>query len=142
MRPAFTFTLTLLGVLLAGLPLLHLTAEAPKREVQVDPLLEQPSTALTYAEVQFTGKPTACTLRWEGNDLANMPEGTTSPWKVALELPRSKRLELEAEIQWPEGSAENAVSITLTPAQENGSTDTRWTGEDGSLLHDLFIFTW
>jgi hypothetical protein len=71
-----------------------------------------------------------------------MPEGTASPWKVALELPRSKRLELEAEIQWQEGSAENAVSITLTPAQENGSTDTRWTGEDGSLLHDLFIFTW
>ncbi len=142
MRPAVTFSLALLGVLLAGVPLLYLTAEPPRREVQVDPALEKPSTTLTYAEVQFTGKPTACTLRYEGNDVATMPEGAESPWKIALQLPNSKRIELEAEILWPEGSAENAVSVTLTPAQQNSSTDTRWTGPDGSLLHDLFIFTW
>ena len=142
MRPAFTFSLALLGVLLAGAPLLYLTAEPPRREVQVDPALEKPSTTLTYAEVQFTGKPTACTLRYEGNDVATMPEGAESPWKIALQLPNCKRIELEAEILWPEGSAENAVSVTLTPAQQNSSTDTRWTGPDGSLLHDLFIFSW
>ena len=130
MRPAVTFSLALLGVLLAGVPLLYLTAEPPRREVQVDPALEKPSTTLTYAEVQFTGKPTACTLRYEGNDVATMPEGAESPWKIALQLPNSKRIELEAEI------------LTLTPAKQNSSTDTRWTGPDGSLLHDLFIFTW
>ena len=105
-------------------------------------MAEAPSTALLFARVQFTGKPKACTLRYEGQDLATMPANATSPWEVELPLPQQNKLELEAEICWPEGSPENAVSITLEPAQKEPRTDTRWTGEDGSLLHDLFIFSW
>ena len=142
MRPALTFGLTLIGVLLAGSPLLHLTAKAPQRVAVSPAIQEAPSTELVFAKVQFTGTPTACTLRYEGQDLATMPVGSTSPWELELQLPRQKNWELEAEIHWPDGSPENAVSITLEPAQQEPRSDTRWTGEDGTLLHDLFIFSW
>ena len=142
MRPGFTFCLTLLGVLLAGVPLLYLTQEAPRRQAMPHPMQETPTTDKTFVRVQFTGTPTSCILRFEGQDLASMPAGTTSPWETELNLPSTQHSELEAEIQWPENSPENAVSITLEPAQKEARTCTHWTGVDGTLLHDLFIFTW
>lgn len=142
MRPALTFWFSLAGVLLAGLPLLYLTAEPPRRETIITPEHEAPSTDKVLARVQFTGKPMAATLRFEGADIATMPADTIAPWEVELSLPQNASIELEAEIHWAEGSAENAVSITLEPAQKDARTDTRWTGPDGALLHDLFIFTW
>lgn len=105
-------------------------------------MAEMPSAETVFARVQFTGTPKTCTLRYEGQDLVTMPADTSSPWEVELPLPQLNKLELEAEISWPEGSPENAVGITLEPAQKAPRTDTRWTGEDGALLHDLFIFSW
>lgn len=142
MRPTLTFGLTLAGVLLASIPLLYLTAEAPKREIHENVDQELPSTNKLLARVQFTGTPLACTLRFEGQELATMPTGTFAPWEVELSLPQQNTIELEAELQWTAESAENAVSITLEPAQKDARTDTRWTGPDGTLLHDIFIFTW
>lgn len=143
MRPAYTFGLTLVGILLAGIPLLQLTAKAPQRAPIRADMQEAPGTQQLFVRVQFTGKPTSCILRYEGHDLATLPADTTaSPWELELPLPQLAQLELEAEIHWAEGSPENAVSITLEPAQKEPRTDTRWTGEDGALLHDLFLFSW
>ena len=123
MRPAYTFGLTLVGILLAGIPLLQLTAKAPQRAPIRADMQEAPGTQQLFVRVQFTGKPTSCILRYEGQDLATLPADTTAS-------------------HWAEGSPENAVSITLEPAQKEPRTDTRWTGEDGALLHDLFLFSW
>ena len=143
MNPKATLGLTFIGVMLAGVPLLKLTAEPTKKDVCVDALKETPTTQTVYARVQFTGTPHSCILRYEGEELAAMPQGTPSPWELELHLPGNpSSLELEAEVSWEEGSAENAVSITLEPAQKEARTETRWTGPDGSLLHDLFIYKW
>lgn len=142
MRPALTAGVTLIGVLLAGLPLLHLTKKAPQRAAIESPLQETPTTDRVFARVQFTGTPLAATLRYQGQDLATLPNDASSPWEIELPLPQTDSLELEAEIHWADGSPENAVSITIEPTQKEARTDTRWTGEDGTLLHDLFIFSW
>lgn len=143
MNPKATLGLTFIGVILAGVPLLTLTAEPTKKDVCVDALKETPSTQTIYTRVQFTGAPQSCILRYEGEELAAMPQGSTSPWELELNLPgMPDGLELEAEVTWQEGAPENAVSITLEPAQKEARTETRWTGPDGSLLHDLFIYQW
>lgn len=142
MSPALTISLTFCGVLLAGLPLLHLTAEAPRRMESADPTTETPSTKTVFARIRFTGQPLQATLRFEGQDIAAMPDGCHSTWETELQLPQQQQLELEAEIHWADGSPENAVSITLEPPQQEAVTDTRWTGPDGALLHDLFLFSW
>lgn len=142
MSPGLTFGLTVAGVLLAGLPLLHLTAPQPQKVAANEILQETPSTTRIFARVQFTGKPHSCTLRFGDDDIATMPLATNSPWETELDIPQHETIELEAEIHWEEDSPENAVSITLEPPQKEARTDTRWTGEDGALLHDIFIFSW
>lgn len=142
MSPKLTTTLTVVGVLLAGIPLFHLTQEVPLRLQTPQQLCETPSTQGIYARVQFTGKLLYGTLRFEGKDIATIAQHSDGLWETELFLPASDSHELEAELHWAEGSPENAVSITLEPAQKPAQTVTRWTGADGSILHDLFIFSW
>ena len=142
MSPVLSFGLTLAGVLLAGVPLLYLTADAPQKQIAPRPEDEAPSTRKSFVMVQFTGEPVSAVLRHKGKIIATMPAGTPSPWEEEPELPTHGTLELEAELHWPANSAENAVSITIEPPKQPAATDTRWTGSDGSLLHDIFRFSW
>lgn len=142
MSPALTFGLTLTGVLLAGLPLLYLTADAPQKLIAPQPELEPPTTGKAFVSVQFTGLPQSAELRLRGKTLATMPADTPTPWETELELPTTGTLELEAELHWLQDSAENAVSITIEPPKQAAETDTKWTGPDGAYLRDIFIFSW
>lgn len=142
MSPALSFGMTLAGVLLAGIPLLYLTADAPQQQITPRPEDEAPSTHKAYVMVQFTGEPASAVLCHKGKIIATMPAGTPSPWEEELELPTQGTLELEAELHWPANSTENAVSITIEPPKQSTSTDTKWTGSDGSSLHDIFRFSW
>ncbi len=142
MSPVLSFGLTLAGVLLAGVPLLYLTADAPQKQIAPRPEDEAPSTHKAFVLVQFTGMPASAQLRYKGKMIAAMPAGTPSPWEEELELPTQGKLELEAELHWPDNSAENAVSITIEPPQQPAATDTKWATPGGSLLHDIFCFSW
>ena len=113
---------------------------APEQPQQPEPVPENWSEELRAVWIPASAAANSTMLE---SYLATLPADTTaSPWELELPLPQLPQLELEAEIHWAEGSPENAVSITLEPAQKEPRTDTRWTGEDGALLHDLFLFSW
>lgn len=93
--------------------------------------------------MRFTGKPSSAVLRYEGTDLANMPDGTPSPWEVNVHLPSEySSLDIEAEITWDSDSPENAVTLTLEPPSRESRSETQWTGSNSSLLHTIFTFKW
>jgi len=141
MSPRLVFTLALAGVLLAGAPLLWLTA--PARHAPASQKAAPAKRQAAFVSLKFTGKPVSATLRLEGSDLAAMPAGQGSPWELELPLPSdAPALELEAEVHWPEGSPENAATLTVEPVGREGRSDTQWTGADGSLLHTIFSFAW
>lgn len=142
MSPRISFLLALAGVLAAGVPLLWLTAPAPA--AATSPHAPSPEGhEPVYMTLRFTGNPTQGTLRLDGEDIATLPAGCRSPWETELSLPsRASLLELEAELHWPEGSPEQAVTINLEPLGKEARRDTQWTGSNGSLLHAIFTFTW
>lgn len=140
MSPRLVFSLALAGVLLAGAPLLWLTAPARHAPAKKEAPAERQAA---FVSLKFTGKPVSAALRLEGNGLADMPAGQGSPWELELPLPAgAPTLELEAELHWPEGSPENAATLTVEPEGREGRSDTQWTGADGSLLHSIFSFAW
>lgn len=142
MSPRATFLLALVAVLAAGIPLLRLTAPASLAPV-AHPSLSIPVGERVYATVRFTGTPIQGTLRWEGKDIATLPFGCPSPWETGLLLPTPlSLLELEAEFQWPEGTAEQAVTISLEPPNQPARQDTQWAGNDAPNLHTIFTFNW
>ena len=144
MRPLFTVTLTILGTLLAGIPLFYLTAEAPRQHEQADPTYDAPIKETVSVTVEFSGCPQSCVLRSTstGEVLATMPAQTASPWVMELSLHQQNFLDLEVEIHWPDVESKHAAEITLTPPQKKECSCTRWTDEGDNILHDIFEFQW
>ena len=144
MRPLFTVTLTILGTVLAGIPLFYLTAETPHQYEQADPTYDEPIKETVSVTVEFSGSPLSCIIRSTstGAELAAMPEQTKSPWVVELSLPQQDLLDLEVETHWPDAESKYAVEITLTPPQKKECSCTRWTDEGDNILHDIFEFQW
>ena len=87
MRPLFTVTLTILGTVLAGIPLFYLTAETPHQYEQADPTYDEPIKETVSVTVEFSGSPLSCIIRSTstGAELAAMPEQTKSPWVVPVD---------------------------------------------------------
>lgn len=144
MHPIFTVTLTILGTLLAGIPLFYLTADMPQQHEQADPTYDAPIKETVSVTVEFSGTPQSCILRSTatGEELAAMPPQTTSPWIIELPLPQQNFIDLEVEIHWPDAESKHAAEITLTPPQKKESSCTRWTDEGDNTLHDIFEFQW
>ncbi|MBQ2380113.1 MAG: hypothetical protein II295_06950 [Akkermansia sp.] len=138
MSPALTSLLTLGGVIVAGLPLLWLTAPAKPTPNTIEQ--QAPATMQeVYLTVHFSGSPSAITLRHDGATIAAW-QAPTAELTAALQLPMSDTLELEAEAHWqPDTTGSNAITITLEPANRESRSCTRW---GDALLHDIFTFTW
>lgn len=138
MSPVLTSTLTLAGVIAAALPLLWLTAPAPPQEpptTQQQPAEQQD----VYATLTFSGAPSVIILRHNGTTLKEW-HTPTAPADTTLSLPAADTIELEAEATWPaDASGQNAITITLEPADKESRSSTRW---GDSVLHDIFTFTW
>lgn len=142
MSPRTTFFLALAAVLAAGIPLLRLTAP-PTLAAAAPAAPSATGCERVYATVRFTGDPAQGVLRWEGKDIATLPAGCPSPWETELLLPVPlSLLELEAEFHWPEGSPQQAVTISLEPAGQPARQDTQWSGEGSPELHTIFTFNW
>lgn len=138
MSPRLTFTLTLLGVLLAGAPLVALTGKRPAAPEAATAVVPQ-ETCCMLAEVRFDGAPTSLRLLHLGHELAALPAGTASTWVTEIALP-PHTAELELQAEWP-NAAQHAVNITLTHGGES-ATDTQWSDPAATSLHTLFNLSW
>lgn len=146
MSPRVRFLFTLMGVLLAGLPLLWLTLPREQEATpETEPATAASSPKLTqaYLNLRFTGKPESIILRYGDDWQAEFPAGTPSPCETTILLPAElTTLDIEAEILWAQDSPENAATLTVEPNGLPTKTDTQWTGPDGSMLHTIFSFSW
>lgn len=138
MSPRLTFTLTLLGVLLAGAPLLVLTGKSAAVPHAEQAHAEQEACSV-MAEVRFDGAPHELRLLHQGKEVAAMPPGTESPWLAEIRIPQDAA-ELELQAEWP-AAAQHAVNITLTRGAATAQ-DTQWSSPAATSLHTLFSFTW
>lgn len=139
MSPRLTFTLTLLGVLLAGVPLVALTGKRTAAPQETASAVVPQETCCMLAEMRFDGAPTSLRLLHLGHELAAMPAGTESPWVTEIALP-PHTAELELQAEWPDAT-QHAVNITLTHGGES-ATDTQWSDPAATSLHTLFTLPW
>lgn len=143
MSPRLTFTLTLLGVLAAGIPLACLTGK--RRQAPAAPAAQavQPAGVETvYAELNYSGAPAALQIMHGGRVLATMPAGTPAPWGCDLELPAgAAALELQVQAEWP-APGNHGITLQLEPPARPAAADTQWSGPDSTTLHAIFSFKW
>lgn len=144
MTPLTRFLLTLVGVLLAGVPLVHLTMSPRGSETHEQEAPQQPTRPLhTFLTLRYTGTPHSATLRHEDEVIAEVSPATSSPYECFINLPaNTTSADIEVEIHWSADSPENAVTLTLEPQGRPPRSETQWTGRNGSLLHSIFSLTW
>lgn len=139
MTPVLKASLTAVGVIAAGLPLLWLTAPS-SRENQPRVHENQETVQSVYATLRFSGTPQRIILRYQGKTLAEISEPEFCPLELPLQLPEVSSIELEAEVCWPEGSSgAQAFTITLEPSGREALSETCWAEGE---MHDVFVFTW
>ena len=139
MSPRATFLLTLLGVLLVGIPLPLLTCQA-ERTPAAAPAERMAETETTYAALRFTGQPRSIRLRHSGGEWQEL-DTSLNQNEFELELPKQTTIELEIQAEWDD-SALQAVSLTLEPTGREALMKTLWKEEGSSELHDIMTFTW
>jgi hypothetical protein len=139
MSPRATFLLTLLGVLLVGIPLPLLTRQAESTPA-VTPAEALGETEHTYATISFTGQPRSIRLRHSGGEWLEL-DPTMNRNEFELELPKQPGIELEIQAEWHD-SALQAVSLTLEPTGRETVMKTLWKDEGSTGIHDILSFTW
>ncbi len=141
MSPRIIFLLTLTGVILAGVPLLHLTSKtAPAPAVQQ---AEDAVRKTVYTTVRFTGTPMNLRLRCAKNtDWQQIDSSAGSQHELELSMPLSGMVEIELQAEWPDAAAPQAVTLTLEPDGYDTRTATEWKEEGLQKLHSIFRFSW
>ncbi|MBO5684156.1 MAG: hypothetical protein J6R92_04345 [Akkermansia sp.] len=140
MSPRATFLLTLLGVLLVGIPLPLLTRKAELTPAATAPTESMAEKETTYAAISFTGHPRSIRLRHSGGEWQEL-DSTLNQNEFELELPKQSGIELEILAEW-ENTALQAISLTLEPTGREAIMKTLWKEEGSSELHDIMTFTW
>lgn len=133
MSPKTAFALTLAGVLLAGLPLLHFThtaGHAHHHHHGESAAVETPA----YADLRFDGGAEVSVL-CRGQELCRTAQ---SPAEFRVPLPHGAEFcELEVRAAWQQ-EGEHAVSLRLEAPQQPTAELTRWA--HGTELHDVYLF--
>ncbi len=147
MSPRSSTLLALALVLAAGIPLPALTGARPSAAADAAaeaPPAEEAAVRATYVSVQFSGQPTALVLRFEGRELARLPQADAAAqcWETELVLPAAATLALEVEATWAEGGEARAVTVTLEPEGLPARSCTQWSEQGTATLHRLFPFSW
>ena len=140
MSPRATFLLTLLGVLLVGIPLPLLTRKAERTPAAAAPAESMAEMETTYAALRFTGQPRSIRLRHSGGEWQEL-DSTLNQNEFELELPKQPSIELEIQAEWDD-TALQAISLTLEPTGREAIMKTLWKEEGSSGLHDIMTFTW
>ena len=136
--PRTTFLLTLVGVLLVGLTLHHLTTATPPPAATPADNREAPVENV-YATLQFTGQPESLVLRHGDRDWT--ADTSLHPAELEVKLPRVPRVEIEVLASWPE-RGQQVVTLILEPDGRESRTATRWSEKDSDHLHHVFTFQW
>ena len=139
MSPRATFLLTLLGVLLVGIPLPLLTRKV-ERTAAVPAAEGMAETEIAYATISFTGNPSSIRLRHCGGEWMEL-DTSLNQYEMELALPKQPSIEVEIQAAW-ENSGVQAVSLTLEPMRRESIMKTLWKEEGSPALHDVMIFTW
>ena len=139
MSPRATFLLTLLGVLLVGIPLPLLTRKV-ERTAAVPAAAGMTETEIAYATISFTGNPGSIRLRHSGGEWMEL-DTSLNQYEMELALPKQPSIEIEIQAAW-ESSVTQAVSLTLEPMSRESIMKTLWKEEGSPALHDVMIFTW
>ena len=139
MSPRATFLLTLMGVLLVGIPLPRLTRKAEYTPTAA-PAENMAETAPTYAAISFTGQPRSIRLRHSGGEWLEL-DSSLNQNEFELELPKQPTIELELQAEWEDTSLQ-AISITLEPTGREAIMKTLWKEEGSPGLHDIMTFAW
>lgn len=146
MTPLSRLLLVFIGVLLAGVPLVCLTATSANTHASPQEQADSPHQSnlhKIYLCLRYTGNIQSGILRYEDHVIAEIDAGTTSPYDTYIELPvQASTVDIEAELFWEKDSPENAVTLTLEPQGKPAQSDTQWTGSDGSSLHTIYSFRW
>ena len=140
MSPRATFLLTLLGVLLVGIPLPLLTRKAERTPAAAVPTDSMAEMEPIYAAISFTGHPRSIRLRLSGREWLEL-DISLNQNEFELELPNQADIELEIQAEW-EDTALQAVALTLEPTGREDLMKTLWKEEGSSELHDIMTFTW
>ena len=140
MSPRATFLLTLLGVLLVGIPLPLLTRKAERTPAATAPAESMDEMDTTYADISFTGQPRSIRLRHSGGEWQEL-DSTLNQNEFELELPKQTTIELEIQAEWDDTTLQ-AISLTLEPTGREALMKTLWKEEGSSELHDIMTFTW
>ena len=139
MSPRATFLLTLMGVLLVGIPLPRLTRKAEYTPTAA-PAENMAETGPTYAAISFTGQPRSIRLRHSGGEWQEL-DSTLNQNEFELELPKQPTIELELQAEWEDTSLQ-AISLTLEPTGREAIMKTLWKEEGSPGLHDIMTFAW
>jgi len=104
-----------------------------------DPL-PPPETSVIQASVRFAHLPRQFTVRIGDAALWTLTPVTSSSVSKPLTLPwADQTVELFVDVEWPKGTPETVVELTLEPDHLEGLTRTVWGRESLSIpLH----FTW
>lgn len=140
MSPRATFLLTLLGVLLVGIPLPLLTSKAGRTSTTTAPAKQVAEMETIYANISFTGQPRNIRLRHSGGEWIEL-DSSLSQNEFELELPKQAVIELEIQAEWENASLQ-AVSLTLEPTGREAIMKTLWKDDESTQLHDIMTFTW
>lgn len=141
MSPALTVSLTAAGVLLAGLPLLWLTAPPPAPVQQELPTTATQTTPV-HVSLYFNGEPSKIVLAHQSENIAvfTAPKG---PQHFTVQLPIENTIEIECEVLWPEQTAGmKGCTIHLEPEGRETRSETMWLLPEDNQLYDVFYFRW
>lgn len=140
LSPRFTFVLTAIGVVLAGLPLLSLTGKAGGGRVEAAGAAAVEADIPVVLTLRWSGSPTGLTLRHGGRLLGEVEPNPDGECELECRMPRAPYWEVEVEAEWPAVRSGNAQAVTLLlePQAMPARAETQWTYPGESVLHRIF----
>lgn len=144
MSPTLKATLTLTGVLLAGLPLLWLTATPRVQAATVTEPAGDTETRRIHASIYFSGSPQKITLWHEAEEIASF-SAPIGPQHFTINLPFIDSAEIEYEVVWNEPTTcMQGFTLHLEPDGLESKSETMWNlpGDSDSTQHNVFYFQW
>lgn len=143
MSPILRISLSIVGVLLMGLPLYHLTVRPQKLTTHEDVAPKVTKESIN-AQIRYSASPQSIILRYQGKEILQLENPPEAEWQGQLELPAdAAQIEVEIEALWPDKkNGAQAASLELSPAKRSSQEQNLWLSEDENLLHNIFIFSW
>ena len=126
--PIFRTCVVLALLLLAALPLRHLTrARSSDTPAVASAAVESPTSKTVLVHLKFAHAPRSVQLLHLGKPVWNSPAngGVLFNTELAIPFPR-EGVDLELVVQWPEGTPETAVQFNLETPDGSSMGKTIW----------------